>query len=90
MHALCNPLDRSLPGSLSMGFSRQEYCSGLPFPSPNLPDPGTEPTSPILAGGLFTSEPPGKQRRRQGMYVQRADSFCCTAETNTIKQLHPN
>ena len=36
---------------LSMGFSRQEYCSGLPFPSPgDLPDPATEPTSPALAG----------------------------------------
>ena len=33
----------------SMGFSRQEYWSGLPFPSPgDLPDPGIEPTSPIL------------------------------------------
>ena len=44
---------------LSMGFSRQEYWSGLPFPSPgDLPDPGTEPvslTSPSLAGGFFTT-----------------------------------
>ena len=42
----------------SMGFSRQEYCSGLPFPSPgDLPHPGIEPTSltsPALAGGFFT------------------------------------
>ena len=46
---------------LSMGFSRQEYGSGLPFPSPgDLPDPGIEPTSPALAGGSFTTEPPGK------------------------------
>ena len=40
-----------------MGFCRQEYWSGLPFPSPgNLPDPGIEPTSllsPSLAGGFF-------------------------------------
>ena len=35
--------------SPSMGFSRQEYWSGLPFPSPgDLPDPGTEPGSPVL------------------------------------------
>ena len=44
--------------SLSMGFSRQEYWSGLPFPSPgDLPHPGIEPTSltsPALAGGFFT------------------------------------
>ena len=40
---------------LSMGFSRQEYWSGLPFPPPgDLPDPGIEPGSPILADGFFT------------------------------------
>ena len=43
----------------SMGFSRQEYWSGLPFPSPgDLPDPGIEPESPALAGRFFTAEPP--------------------------------
>ena len=40
---------------LSMGFPRQEYCSGLPFPSGDLSDPGIEPTSPALAGGFFTT-----------------------------------
>ena len=44
--------------SQSMGFSKQEYWSGLPFPSPkDLPDPGIEPVSlasPALAGGFFT------------------------------------
>ena len=49
---------------LSMGFSRQEYWSGLPFPPPrDLPNPGIEsmfPVSPALAGGFFTTEPPGK------------------------------
>ena len=44
-----------------MGFSRQEYWSGLPFPSPeDLPNPGIESTSPALADGFFTTEPPGK------------------------------
>ena len=44
---------------LSMGFPMQEYWSGLLFPSPgDLPDPGIEP--PTLAGGFFTTEPPGK------------------------------
>ena len=43
---LCDPMDYSLQASLSMGFSRQEYWSGLPFPSPgDLPDPGIEPRS---------------------------------------------
>ena len=46
---------------LSMGFPRQEYWSGLPFPAPgDLPDPEVEPLSPSLAGGFFTAEPPGK------------------------------
>ena len=42
-----------------MEFSRQEYWSGLSFPSPgDLPDPGIEPTSLALTGGFFTTEPP--------------------------------
>ena len=46
---------------LSMGFSRQEYWSGLPFPPPgDLPNSEIEPESPALAGGFFTTEPPGK------------------------------
>ena len=46
---------------LSMGFPRQEYWSGWPFPPPgDLPDPGNELISPALAGGFFYHEPPGK------------------------------
>ena len=46
---------------LSMGFSRQEYWSGLPFPTPgDLPDPGIEPVSPVLAGRFLTTGRPGK------------------------------
>ena len=46
---------------LSMGFSRQEYWSGLPFPSPgDLPNPGIKPRSPALQADTLTSEPPGK------------------------------
>ena len=44
----------------SVGFPRQEYWSGLPFPSlRDCLDPGTEPTAPVLAGRFFTTEPPG-------------------------------
>jgi len=44
-----------------MVFPRQEYWSGLPFPSPgDLSDPGIKPMSPSLAGGFFATEPPGK------------------------------
>ena len=49
--------------SLSRRFPRQEYWSGLPFPSPgDLPDARIEPTFPALAGEFFTVEPPGKQK----------------------------
>ena len=55
---LCDPIDCSLPGSSAMEFPRQEYWSGLPFPSlGDLPNPGIEPeslSSPALAGRLFT------------------------------------
>ena len=44
---------------LSMGFSRQQYWSALPFPSPgDLPDPGIEPGSPTLQADTLPSEPP--------------------------------
>ena len=60
----CDPMDCSLPGSSmgkSMGFSRQEYWSGLLFSSPgDLPNPGIEPGSPALQTGALLSEPPGK------------------------------
>ena len=59
---LCDPMDSSLhQSSPSMGFSRQEYWSGLPFPSPGtLPDPGIELRSPALYTDALPSEPPGK------------------------------
>ena len=56
---LSTPLTVARQAPLSMGFSRQEYWSGLPFPPPgDLPDPGIEPvflTSPALAGRFFTT-----------------------------------
>ena len=46
---------------LSLGFSKREYWTGLPFPPPeDLPDSEIEPISPALAGGFFITEPPGK------------------------------
>ena len=55
---LCDPVDYS-QAALSMGFFRQEYWSGMPFPPPgDIPDPGIEPASlvsPALASGLFTT-----------------------------------
>ena len=57
-----------------MGFSRQEYWSGLPFPSPgDLPNPGAKPESPALQADALLSETPGKPLKREG------PSFLCTA-----------
>ena len=55
---LWDPMDHSRQAPLSMGFPRQEYWSGLPFPSPeDLPEPGIKPTSHVscIARGFFTS-----------------------------------
>ena len=64
---LATPWTVALQAPLSMGVSRQEYWSGLPCPPPgDLPDAGIEPasaTSPALARGLFTTEPPKMHRR---------------------------
>ena len=52
---------------LSMGFSRQEYWSGLPFPSPGvLPDPEVKPGSPALQVDSLPTEPPGKPQYNPG------------------------
>ena len=75
-----------------MGFSRQEYWSGLPFPIPeDLPYPGMEtasPVSPELAGRFFTTEPPGKpqvafmstlQKKRPTAFVKVSNVFISQA-----------
>ena len=62
---LCDPMDCSSPALLSVGFPRQEYWSGLPFPSPeDLQNPEIEPVSPDRKEDSFFREPPGKP---QGM-----------------------
>jgi len=59
-----------------MGFPRQEYWSGLPFPSPgDLPNPAIEPTSPALAGRFFITEPPGKPNLHLREKETRVGSF---------------
>ena len=67
-------MDRS-QAPLFMKFSRQEYWSGLPFPSPgDLPDPGNEPGSPALQADPLLSEPPGK------LYKEIDPLICCGGE----------
>ena len=70
---LCDPWTVACQAPLSMGFSRQEYWSGLPFPSPgDLPNPGVEPGSPALQAGSLPSEPPGKPNCSTSMEYYRA------------------
>ena len=63
---LCDPMD-------CVEFSRQEYWSGLPFPSPgDLPNPGIEHWSPALLADSLPSEPPGKPMQRRGPLLGRS------------------
>ena len=55
-----------------MGFSWQEYWSGLPFPPPgDLPDPGIEPGSPAFQADTLTSEPPGKPHDQPRQHIKK-------------------
>ena len=59
----------------SMGFSRQEYWSRLPFPSPgDLPNPGIEPRSPTLQTDTLPSEPPGMQAYISEVRIKQENS----------------
>ena len=88
-----------------MGFPKQEYQSGLPFPSPgDLPDPAIDPRSPALQADSLLSEPPGKgtllsalsakwegNPKRGDICICIADSLHFTGEpNNTVKQLYAN
>ena len=71
--------DCSCQTPLSMGFPRQEYWSGLPFPPPkDLANPGTEPESPALVGKFLTSEPPGKFGPNR---IQRGEGTPCNLKS---------
>ena len=60
VHLFATPWTVVHQAPLSMGFSRQEHWSGLPFPTPgDLPNSKIKPESPALAGRFFTTEPPG-------------------------------
>ena len=73
--------------ALSMGFPRQDYWSRLPFPSlGDLPDPGIEPASAVLAGRFVTTEPSGKY------YWRIVDLQCCVLvsgiqQTESVKHV---
>ena len=68
------PWTAACQAPLSMGVSRQEYWSGLPFPSPgHLPNPGIEPGSPALQADALSSEPPGKPRKAEYTLLRKAE-----------------
>ena len=73
-----------------MGFSRQEYWSGLPFPSPeDLPDPGIESGSPALQADALPSEPPGKLRSTgMGSLLLLREGVKVREWTNIMYHLH--
>ena len=57
-------MDYNPPDTSALGYSSQEYWTGLPFPSPgDLPDPGIKSRSPTLQGDSLPSEPPGRPAR---------------------------
>ena len=80
---------------LSMAFSRQEYWSGLPFPSPgDLPDPRLEPGSPTWQVGSLPSEPPGTppilcwKISKRYMYMLLSDAstrLACVEQINAVQ-----
>ena len=77
---------------LSMGFSRQEYWSGLPFPSPgDLPDPGIKLGSPAFQIDALTSEPPGKSffKKRKGIIVffSRKENSSTQSEIRNLSEI---
>ena len=70
---------------LCMELSRQEHWSELPFPSPgDLPNPGMEPGSPVLAGGVFTTEPPGKYTDRSDLFPKDVVETACLVKRKVI------
>ena len=71
-----------------MGLPRQKYWSGLLFPSPgDLPNPGMEFTSPVLAGGFFTTEPPEKPKREIVRYILKTSMtiYCLMCAKISVK-----
>ena len=77
LDSLATPWTVACQSPLSMGFPRQEYWSGLPFPPPgDLPHPGIEPASLALAGRFFTTEPPGKPQYRCKLTLFQQSRAC--------------
>ena len=81
---LATPWTVACQAPLSVGFSRQEYWSGLPFPFlGDLPDPGIEPQSPALQAETLPTELQGKsQTKRKKKKKSRFNSYTQKSHTN--------
>ena len=81
---LCNPMDGiAFQALLFMGFSRQEYWSGFPCPTPeDLPDLGLEPRSPALQADYLPPEPPGKPKNTRGGSLSRLQEIFLIQKSN--------
>ena len=78
-------MDRSPRSSSVHDIFQARLRSGLPFPPPgDLPDPRIEPVSPALAGGFFTTEPPGKLSRYIVHYIKTKDYIIAGAQMKEI------
>ena len=86
------PWTGAYQASLSMGFSRQEYWSGVPFPSPgDLPDPGIKPGSPTLQAVTWPSEPPknGRWSLKPHAYTDGRYTECFLKDLPTWNPIFP-
>ena len=83
---LCDSMDYSMPGSI--GFCRQGYWSRLPFPSPRIfSDQGLN-TSPSLAGGFFTTEPPGNSYRNRALLIAQGSALALLTDSAATSLRH--
>ena len=100
-YSFVTPWTAAHQGPLSMEFSRQEYCSGLPCPSPgDLPGPGIKPASPAfpaLAEGFFTTEPTGtptslylsliRMSHELKMLISKISEYIMKSESSTLPDM---
>src|SRR5574340_180405 len=90
---LCYFIDCNCKAPLSMGFPRQEYWSGLPFPSPrDFPNPGIETASPELVDRFFTTESPGKPKLNNNktvLHLNRKTISLTTKPEKLVSAMRP-
>ena len=78
-------MDCSPPGSSVHKIFQARILSGLPFPAAgDLPDPGIEPSTPALASGFFTTEPPGKPMIKYRNWLFELKSGSCSGEEKRV------